>query len=163
MAIANINQYGINLGTNSNNPSAGSKLKLNSDWVNAGVYPVGSIYFSVSSINPSNYFGGTWTRFAEGEVLLCVDANDTDATINTPNQNGGAKTVTLTTNTIPSHRHNWSQQTKANASGTSSIIRLTTYTATSKEGDTSGEKTGGDAAHNNLQPYITCYIWLRTA
>ena len=133
MAIANINQYGINLGTNSNNSSAGSKLKLNSDWVNAGVYPVGSIYFSVSS------------------------------TINTPNQSGGAKTVTLTTNTIPSHRHNWSQQTKSNASGTSSIIRMTSYTTTGKEGDTYGEKTGGDAAHNNLQPYITCYIWLRTA
>ena len=22
--------------------------------------------------------------------------------------------------------------------------------------------TGGDKSHNNLQPYITCYIWIRT-
>lgn len=163
MAIANINQYGITLGTSSNNTASNnSKLELNSNWVNAGIYPVGSIYFSVSSINPSNYFGGTWIRFSEGEVLLCVDADDTDTTINTPNKNGGAKTVTLTTNTIPSHRHNWSQQTNANASGTSTIIRMTNYGATNNEGNTSGESTGGGAAHNNLQPYITCYIWLRT-
>lgn len=23
--------------------------------------------------------------------------------------------------------------------------------------------TGGDKPHNNLQPYITCYMWKRTA
>lgn len=26
-----------------------------------------------------------------------------------------------------------------------------------------GGSTGGDGAHNNLQPYITCYMWKRTA
>ena len=25
------------------------------------------------------------------------------------------------------------------------------------------ENTGGDEPHNNLQPYITCYMWKRTA
>lgn len=35
-----------------------------------------------------------------------------------------------------------------------------THTLTAKGTNSS---TGGDSAHNNLQPYFTCYIWLRTA
>lgn len=25
------------------------------------------------------------------------------------------------------------------------------------------ESTGGSKSHNNLQPFITCYVWIRTA
>lgn len=31
------------------------------------------------------------------------------------------------------------------------------------EGNASVQNTGGDEPHNNLQPYFTCYIFVRTA
>ena len=38
------------------------------------IYPVGSIYMSVSSTNPSILFGGTWVSIASGRCLMGVDA-----------------------------------------------------------------------------------------
>ena len=39
-------------------------------------YPVGSIYFSVDSANPSTKFGGTWVAWGKGRVPVGVDESD---------------------------------------------------------------------------------------
>lgn len=63
------------------------------------VYPVGSIYCSYGSTSPATLFGfGSWTKI-EGRFLL--GANSTYGLGST----GGAATVTLTINQIPSHNH----------------------------------------------------------
>lgn len=36
------------------------------------IYPIGSIYLSTVSTNPSNYFGGVWERIT-GKFLLAAD------------------------------------------------------------------------------------------
>ena len=41
------------------------------------VYPVGSIYLSVNSTNPSSYFGGTWVAWGSGRVPIGVNTSDT--------------------------------------------------------------------------------------
>lgn len=67
-------------------------------------YPVGSIYMSDRSANPSTYMGGgTWVRWGKGRVPVSVDEAQTE--FDTVEETGGAKTHALTVNEIPSHNH----------------------------------------------------------
>ena len=127
----------------------------NGDNISIGIkFPIGYIYLSTSSTNPSAYFGGTWQRISNGKVLVGVDENDTD--FNAPNLTGGEKTHTLTVNEMPSHTHSYTYSTSV--SDWSSRIPLGSNAGVGTSG-AGISTTGGDQAHNNLQPYFTCYIW----
>lgn len=65
------------------------------------LYPVGSIYLSVNSTNPSNYFGGTWERLSGGYLY----ATSSDVLGKTPYTGWGAQSTSLTIDQIPSHHH----------------------------------------------------------
>lgn len=129
------------------------------DLLNA--YPVGSIYLSVNSTSPASLFGGTWTQLKD-RFLLGVG----DTYVN--NKTGGAAEVTLTVNQMPSHKHN-TAQTNENANGNSFDVytvqsdHLSTSEAESKYYPNYTSYTGGGNAHNNMPPYLTVYMWKRTA
>ena len=145
--------------------------KINSNFDK--VYPVGSIYISTSSANPSTIYGGTWERYGQGKTL--VGLNEGEPEFNTINKTGGEKTHTLTINEIPSHNHNlgghtflWGENVgtvnikNANAeAGATSQNRL--YTYQDQYGWANTLVNGGSQPHNNLQPYITVYMWKRTS
>ncbi|MDR2074478.1 MAG: DUF859 family phage minor structural protein [Oscillospiraceae bacterium] len=121
------------------------------------VYPVGAIYMSVSSTNPSSLFGGSWSLWGSGRVPVCVNTSDSD--FNTVEETGGAKTVTLTTSQMPSHTHGL-----ARAPAGSGYKESYGYTTTAtREQTTYSDSAGSGSSHTNLQPYITCYMWKRTA
>ena len=123
-------------------------------------HPVGSLEFNVSGTNPSSYLGfGTWSLWGSGKVPVGVDTNDTD--FNTVEKTGGAKTVTLTKEQIPAHSHTFKDGGKlivpsGNEYGVPDYVLKNGQTITTNE-------TGGGQAHTNVQPYITCYMWKRTA
>ena len=130
-------------------------------------YPVGSIYLSVDSENPSNKFGGTCVAWGAGRVPVCVDT--TDVNFNAVEKTGGESTVTLTESQMPSHFHGFTDGAKAIvydnpvlvATGNDhQVFKAPTSGTLSVSGTAS---TGGGDSHNNLQPYITCYMWKRTA
>ena len=141
-------------------------------------YPVGSIYISTSSENPGNIYGGTWEEYGKGRTLVGVDSSDSD--FSTVEKLGGEKSHTLTIDEMPSHNH--VERMFLDQSGYSSVkpagyayyiystqsSNVITWTNTKlsnvnywKIGVT--EDKGGSQAHNNLQPYITTYMWKRTA
>ena len=146
-----------------------SKINSNFD----KIYPVGSIYISTSSTNPSTIYGGTWERYGQGKTL--VGLNEGEPEFNTINKTGGEKTHTLTINEMPSHNHNlgghtflWGENVgtvnikNANAEeGATSQNRL--YTYQNQYGWANTLVNGGSQPHNNLQPYITVYMWKRTS
>ena len=125
------------------------------------IYPIGSIYLSLNDINPNKMFGGTWERI-KGKTLVGVDESDTD--FKTSKLTGGEKTHKLTIAEMPSHTHDC----KTYGNGGVSTKGGGLWGVTDAYGEATNQypsiyKTGGDQAHNNLQPYYTCFIWYRTA
>lgn len=121
------------------------------------MHRVGDIIFSTSDENPSTIYGGTWVAWGKGQVPVGVDTSDSD--FNTVEKTGGEKEHTLTVDEMPSHKHDFGQQfaTTSSLSGAYGYYMLAgTQTDVIKN-------TGGNQPHNNLQPYITCYMWKRTA
>lgn len=142
------------------------------------IYPIGSIYMSVNSANPSTYLGGTWIAWGSGRVPVGVDPNDTS--FDTVEETGGEKEHILLTSEMPSHSHGTGDSIRtafsifkgeSGVTGTWTINRTSgSYYALLSTGgyDSLGSRAstssiGNDTAHNNLQPYITCYMWKRTA
>lgn len=146
------------------------------------VYPVGSIYLSVNSANPSTLFGGTWVAFGTGKVLMGVKSGGSaEATGGSESATISAHTHTtanhkLTVEEMPPHHH---EILNYNENG----VTTDTFTKNSVEGlikkgwtgNVMTSYTGGNQAHSHgntgsagaatisvVQPYITCYMWKRT-
>jgi len=143
----------------------------------AAVYPVGSIYTNAtSSTNPATLLGfGTWTAFGAGRVM--VGFNSGNALFDTAEETGGsadAITVSHThtaTSTDAGHTHQ--EQYSGGSAGAgngisnSSVSAYTlssAYTASGQASITTTIASAGSSGTNaNYQPYITVYMWKRTA
>lgn len=138
------------------------------------VYPVGSIYMSINSTDPSTLFGGSWTRLKDTFLLACGDTYSSDGDVAT-SQHGSA-TVTLTSGQsgVPAHSHKYQDynttytlKTTNRKPGTSTAVAYGT-SLTSGGGATertSSNNTAANAsqAHENMPPYMAVYMWKRTA
>lgn len=126
------------------------------------MYPVGSIYMSATLSNASavnNALPGTWEAWGAGRVPVGVDTSQTE--FNTVGKTGGEKTHKLTVDEMPKHYHT---MCSVDTSGGSQGKRNGTYYQGGWWGNyESTTETGGDGAHNNLQPYITCYMYKRVS
>lgn len=123
-------------------------------------YPVGSIFMSVVDNSPENFLGGTWVRWGAGRVPLGM-GQDGGSNFSVVETKGGAETHTLTIDQMPSHQH----KVGVNASQECWVCGGGAYYVPKGGGSWSyyTEASGGGLAHNNMQPYITCFMWKRTA
>ena len=126
-------------------------MKINLDFI----YPIGSIYMSVSNVSPSTLFGGTWSKI-EGRFLL---GTSNSYALNTT---GGEATHTLTISEMPSHNHTVSYLKQSAGNDYQFCAGIGAWQTTGvKNGNI--EYTGGGQAHNNMPPYLAVNIWKRTA
>lgn len=107
------------------------------------------------------YGGTTWIQHS-GYMLRGATSG---VTANSATSNGGAETVTLTVDQIPSHTHpNPSDGAflinKSVTSGYAMAFGSGSYNRTSASATGS---RGGGQAHENMPPYKNVYIWERTA
>lgn len=121
------------------------------------VYPVGSIYMSVNSTNPKTLFGGTWVQIKDRFLLAAGTTYKAGAT-------GGEATHTLTENEMPNHNHavyypnagaadHSAPGNYPDGPSDSTYYAVGSYTSSA----------GGGGAHNNMPPYLSVYMWKRTA
>lgn len=141
------------------------------------IYPVGSIYMSVANANPANLFGGTWEQI-KGRFLLGCGENDSNSndfygTYNAgtcnfaADEKGGEPFHLLTIDEIPQHNHPLIKNvpygmpyndTAGIDAGSGGIVHYKESYEPFKVG-----YTGSSFGHNNMPPYLTVYMWKRTA
>lgn len=141
------------------------------------IYPIGSIYLSVTAANPNTLFGGTWEQIKDKFLLSCGDIYQNGVI-------GGESTHQLTVDEMPSHTHiisasgghehsaNYLEvRSKISNQASNNVARPNTssYDSTGIVTTSNGTHThtpsltGGSTAHNNMPPYLTVYMWKRTA
>ena len=145
------------------------------------LYPVGSIYTNATvSTNPATLLGfGTWTAFGAGRVMVGYDSSN--ALFDSAEETGGsadAITVSHThtaTSTDSGHTHTttWNNINDFNQGSNSPGAEQSpddtqgTFNITSNSGTanitTTISTTGSSGTNANYQPYITVYMWKRTA
>lgn len=81
------------------------------------LYPVGSVYISFNSTDPSTLFGGTWSRLKDTFLLVNGDSY-------APNTTGGSATKTIAVSNMPSHNH--SVSSSGNHTHASSNVTVST-------------------------------------
>ena len=147
------------------------------------IYPVGSIYLSISDDTAAKVqarFGGTWVAFAAGRTLIGVGSNGT-TNYSTVNATGGSETQSYTPggtiggtaisiDQMPSHSHTYytpryyGSETAGGydiygVNGTSTTYVFTRTTDASGGGKTHTHSwTGTAATINKVQPYVTVYM-----
>lgn len=146
----------------------------------SSVYPIGSIYISTVSTNPSTLLGiGTWVAYGTGRALVAIDTGN--ALMNVVGETfGGADAI------VPSHSH--TATATVTDTGHTHTISPNAVLATSTSGNsltigngralegsslsssttgitvgTTVATTGVSVTNQNYQPSIAVYIWNRTA
>lgn len=144
------------------------------------LHPVGSIYINATNAtNPGTLLGfGTWTAFGAGRVPVGFDAGN--PLFDTAEETGGSAdaivvshnhlATSISTVSDPGHVH----YTHASGSGfngggysssspTQNVSTSSAATGISVSTATSLTFTGSSGTNANYQPYITVYMWKRTA
>lgn len=121
------------------------------------IYPVGSLYFSISDVSPADSVGGTWAQIKD--AVLAASGDDYSTTVNTF---GGNKAITV--NQMPAHKHDMNYS----LSGNNLAIPSNTgnwYVFTSQFGwicpNNPVMATGG--GQNYIPYHYSINVWKRTA
>lgn len=138
------------------------------------LYPVGSVYTNATnSTNPGTLLGfGTWTAFGAGRVPVGFDSGN--ALFDTAEETGGSADAIVVSHTHtatvtdPGHVHTYNTKTGTLAqSGSATQCWVGDATANTGSVTTgisvSNSTTGSSGTNANYQPYITVYMWKRTA
>lgn len=143
------------------------------------LYPIGSVYFSATDVNPQTRFTGTnWVRISEGRFIVGVGfGNDgTESKEFLEGDNQGKYQTTLTLSELPSHNHLngvFGQQTgnlhasvygftRTDTPGSATgSLDIDSIQYAPSQGNTS--TVGDSKPFTNAPPSFGLYVWQRTS
>lgn len=113
------------------------------------IYPIGSVYISLTDTNPGTYLKGTWEQFAEGRTLVGVGSGSDGSNTQTFNvdDTGGEYKHLLTKKELSFIDYGALLQQNGSAIGVHSH----------------GPGESGSEKISLMQPYYTVYFWKRVA
>lgn len=119
------------------------------------IYPLGAIYISASNVNPANLFGGSWEQIKDRFLLASGDTFSGGST-------GGEIAHAINISEMPRHTHTLIFHSHDGSGNSGTGVPYYGNGASIVGGDASGcQMTGDGAAHNNMPPYLTVYMWKR--
>lgn len=119
------------------------------------IYPVGSIYITMSSTSPANIIGGSWNQIQD-KFLYATDNIKT----------GGENTHQLTVEELPSHNHTYTTEWPTALSDISSNWQMANGNLgwfLNWKKDAASNYTGANKPHNNMPAYQGCFIYQRVS
>lgn len=139
----------------------------------SSVYPIGSIYMSVNSTDPSTLFGGSWERIQDTFLLA------SGITYGAGTTGGSADSIVVShTHAQTAHSHGfgggdkvWTTASGSTEPGNQISGTAKYYAATAKNDYTWRTRTTGETANivsagesgtgKNMPPYLAVYVWKR--
>lgn len=138
------------------------------------IYPIGSVYISLTKTNPGTYLKGTWEQFGQGRTLIGEGTG-----------NDGSNTMSFTAGSTGGnyeHSHTYGIKLNENYSSVSNL-NLRNSDGSWKEGELDGRRSGyfnngcqdghkevnsqtykietNTSNSRTMHPYITVYFWKR--
>ena len=150
------------------------------------IYPIGAVYISVSNTNPSTLFGGTWEQIQD-KFLLCAgstyEAGSTGGAATTEHTHtmehthnegnlraaiGASGNNANTLSYVAVERHERGPATVGAYTVVGSSHQTTTrtfnhYTQVYGLTGNASNNTTSNSNLNNMPPYLSVYVWKRTA
>lgn len=112
------------------------------------IYPVGSVYISLTSTNPGTYLKGTWEQFAQGRTLIGVGSGS-----------DGSNTQSFAVNDTGGEYKHLISKKELSFIDYGALLQQNGSTI-GVHGHGPGES--GSEKMSLMQPYYTVYFWKRT-
>lgn len=137
-------------------------------------HPIGSVYLSFDSTDPSELFGGTWEGItgvasSDSEPRFLYVTNPNSPAIIEAGTKGGSEKKKLTLENMPSHSHyvldSQGRRTslfKTDA-GAGTIWELASYDSVESKNNLHTDNVGSGTEFDILPPYTVVYGWKRVA
>ena len=102
------------------------------------LWPIGSVFFTATKVNPSTWFGGTWEQLYGGYLYLCQTGAEKTSYVGLHTQSGGATATGSTTLTaaqsgLQSHGHDLYYSTSSSGYASGSVIAARSSASNTKQ------------------------------